>query len=361
MCTRHPPPIPSDHRPDEALLDPLETPSTCEQRLPFEPSHVLGDGISPEPPLSCVFRHSGWARDRKRVYESLKRTRQTVSRIVEFATCGEGIHVYQSMDDPEQYKLAGSTCKDRFCLPCARNRAGLIRANLLEYVANRRVRMVTLTLAANRSSLSARLDELYTAFRALQRNRTWRRTVHGGAYFLEVTYNAQLGSWHTHFHLLTTGKYIDHAWLSHTWHNITEQSFIVHVTLARSPRDVADYATKYVSKPFDATFTRDPNLLDEAVLAFKGRRLCGCFGTWREFRLTATSETDAWVDVGTLDDYLRRALEHDRRAIAVLAKFDQPSVAAALAYLHDRAPPPWQKPPNANLTPYFPGFWDTMV
>jgi hypothetical protein len=82
------------------------------------------------------------------------------------------------------------------------------------------------------------------------------------------------------------------------------------------------YVTKYASKPLNTSFANSPALLDEALRALKGRRLCLTFGSW--YGTPLTDAEDDGLDLETdhsfhrhcpLEDLLQRANRGERDAI----------------------------------------------
>jgi hypothetical protein len=127
--------------------------------------------------------------------------------------------------------------------------------------------------------------------------------------------------------------------LAAAWLKITGDSHIVDIRFVRSPDRVAAYITKYASKPLTGEVARDPDALDEAVTALAGRRLCTTFGLWRGIPLLEPPEDGEWFKLGTLNDFLDRALNGDTYAMDVLAKVDKTRADVALAYACSRSPP----------------------
>jgi hypothetical protein len=292
--------------------------------------------------LSQVFRHSGWAGHRRLVYQSLVRTNQSVGRIVSFSDCGWGTYILKSTDDPPRYRAAGSNCHDRFCNPCATERARIVAQSVIDRLENTRVRFITFTLRHTTQSLVELLDRLYDSFRRIQRTSLWKQNVKGGVAFLEVKYSERSLSWHPHFHVLVEGHYIDRKALQRTWFAITGDSFVVDIRSTGGKPNVARYVTKYASKPLSTTFLYDRHLLDEAVLALHRRRLCMTFGSWRGTPLVDTLPEDAWENIGPLTDWIRRASKGDEDARAILNQISATNTAVCmeLAPIMEPRPPP---------------------
>lgn len=290
------------------------------------------------------FRHSGWARDRRRVYDALRRTKQTLNRLVDFKECGKHAYVFQSVDDPDVYVIGGSTCHDRFCLPCGRERTRVISTNVLDKLENEQARFLTLTLKSSTETLTELLAKLTQHFTALRRSKLWRNKVTGGVAFLEVVWRESTARWHPHFHCLVQGRYIPKDELSRTWHKITGTSYIVDIRIATNAAHVTHYITKYASKPLDHSVLHDPDKLDEAVVALKGKRLCLTFGTWRGVSLTTPLDSGQWVNLGTLTEIIDHAEQGDYGAAQALD-------ALKIEYAPSTRAPPTPDAPCATGSP----------
>jgi len=335
-----------------ASVHPLEISRRTHYEIPPEyatdPSDAYHTSIDPCPSLSTVFRHSGWSRDRDRVYHALRRTRQSASRLSAFARCGSSIRVMQSTENPSCYRLAGSYCHDRVCLPCANARSRTIAMNLVNAIPKGRSRFLTLTLQHENESLVHLLTKLQRSFSRLQKSKLWRARVAGGAAFLEVKRSSLSDSWHVHYHALVVGRYVPQAELSQAWYNITGDSTIVDIRSAGGPEAVSRYITKYASKPINPDFIREPDLLAEAIVALRRRRLCQTFGTLRGVALTDEPTDEAWATVDTLDNLLLRERDGDEEAAKILAVLRSDGLDDARHCLRSRPPPPAR--PTENRT-----------
>ncbi len=269
--------------------------------------------------------HAGWASNREKLYASMIRTGQTPARCDAFAGCCES-GVLQRREIPEsvhtEWRVKASRCHDRMCVPCSRLRTWDIqRALHAKTEAMQKPMLITLTLRSQpKDRLSAKIDELYSAFRELRQSTLWQRSCRGGAAFLELTRGDKGDRWHVHLHLVCDSDYIDQSLLSRAWNLITKGSFRVFL---ERPREGAafSYATKYASKGLDYTLCTTDELLDEAVLALKGRRLAFCFGDWYGTSFAHEIEEDAleqladigggWTTLGEVNDCLAAALGGD--------------------------------------------------
>lgn len=273
----------------EPSLDRLETPGRC-----GPPSCVTVDRTDGSP-TPHAFEHGGWTRRRDAVSAALERTRQSLSRRRRFDGCGSGFWILRSVKNPTVYRLALDRCHDRLCVPCQRARAARITANLAAHLANHPYRLVTLTLRHRTEPLSKSLDRLYAGFRRLRNTADWKKHVHGGIAFLEVTRNERDATWHAHFHVLCEGTYYAVGRLTQNWKRVTGDSTIVDIRLVRNPDSVARYITKYATKDTTCDPLRQPDAFDEYLVATAGRRLIVPFGTWARWNLLANPTDEGWT------------------------------------------------------------------
>lgn len=293
-----------------------------------------------------TFRHTGWQHHRYRVYQSLLRTDAGIDRIWNFTQCGRHSYVVQNPDDPEDYRITGSTCHDRFCLPCANSRASTIAMNVLDHLAAKECRFVTLSLKADDRPLHVLLKEITRCFCKLRTRRLWKKTQVGGVAFIEVKWIRDTGEWNVHLHVLTQGRYMLKRKLSAQWYAITANTYVVDIKFVNDRKHVSRYVSKYASKPLHASVLRDDDALDAAIVAFKGKRLCTTFGSWRGLLLTDHPTESAWDYVDTLSSLIDRGLRGDPEAIRVLNSLGCPDVIV----LPEPRPPPTPRKPRLKAT-----------
>lgn len=277
-------------------LDKPETsdPSTAAHLSSPRYGAIDHDDLAPVTPQESAYRHSCWAADRRRVYAALQRTHQSNRRQQSFANCGSSLWLHKTADD---LCLTSNHCHDRLCLPCNLSR----RARLIESLclvcadAKAPVRFCTLTLKHNHLALSDQIDRLFSCFRLLRRRPWWKKSVQGGAIFLEIKVGKD-GLWHPHFHLLCETHWLDQRELASEWYAVTGDSYLCDVRPMPEPQKRIVYVTKYATKPCDQTVLNFPDKLDEFVCAIKGRRLFQPFGTWKKL---LPADSDA-VDKSTL-------------------------------------------------------------
>jgi hypothetical protein len=235
-------------------------------------------------------------------------------RFHRFQRCGSNAWVIQDRNDHERFAVQANYCRDRFCIPCATNRARIINANLLDLIAEAPTRFITLTIRHRDASLGSEIDRLNAAFQRLRRSDLWIKRVDSWVAFLEVERNQETSTWHPHLHLVTKGKYIDHSQLKAAWMAATGDSFIVDIRLVRNKKTIAQYVTKYVSKPIQKLHQAKHDDLIEAILALKNRKLVRCGGEWTNAELTDSGAVGDWQAVCRL--WWAMTLEREGNPIA---------------------------------------------
>lgn len=314
-------------------VHPLETKPTA--------SAVMESGLlSLDPDLGECWRHSGWAKDRRRIYDAIRATNQSTSRTMAFVSCGSSSHVYRTVDPPYVYRIGGSSCHDRFCLPCARERSAVIADNVHKALLGKPTRFLTLTLKPTCLGLAVQLDRLYECFRMLRKTLVWRKCVAGGCAFLEVIWSDRSQDWHAHLHVLIHGSYLPHDRLKAAWYLVTGDSMIVDIRLVRDERTVGRYITKYVSKPLNQTFLKSPDKLCQVIAAYRNRRTCLTFGDWRGICLTEVETEGNWESIGTLEDFAARLASGDAEAERILATICHDRLPDLLATYESQPRPP---------------------
>lgn len=319
------------------LLEPPET-----KPEPVDP--FVGSELLQPTTLAEIFRHSGWQHNRRLIYDALRRTTQSVSRILSFENCGATAFVFQSIKAPFDYRVGGSSCRDRFCVPCARDRSRVLTTNVLAALAGKPVRFLTLTLKTNDGPLSGQIDRLYRCFTALRARAFWRKRVSGGCAFTEVKWSPRSDGWNVHIHCLLHGLYIPKRDLWRAWWAITGDSMIVDVKLVRDQGIIGRYVTKYVAKPMSDTFANRQPQLDELIRAMVGRRLCITFGDWRGVKLTQQPEPGDWINIGSFHDVLCQAYDGDAESLQAVRYICGDKTDSILAGVPFARPPPTYQP-----------------
>lgn len=314
---------------------PILTPVQAREEDLQTDTREAGTSIQTEKRTAVIFRHSGWQHERRLIAEALTRTEQTDNRCTDFRDCGSHAYVLRNVDDPDEYRIAGSCCRDRFCLPCATERACIISNNVMDLIAGHEIRFVTFTIKTHAEPLTQQLDKLYDSFQALRRRAIWKNGVTGGVAFLELKWSTRGDRWHPHLHCLIEGHWIDRRLLQRAWYEITGDSMVVDIRRPTNVGKVTRYVTTYAGKPFNNTYVNEPDHLDEAIRALKGRKLLVTFGTYRGMSLTQVPTDGTWENVGGLESIIARAARGDLDCLDIMAKITNRD----LTELYARAPP----------------------
>lgn len=190
------------------------------------------------------------------------------------------------------------------------------------------LKFITLTvLNRNGEALRDQLDRLFAGFRQLRRLDVWDNAVRGGAAVCEIK-RTKHDRWHAHMHIIADADFIDQRQLSRAWQACTTDSYIVHIRAVEDTDADVAYTAKYAGKPMESGFWKNPSLLEEAILALRGRRLIVTFGTWyktdpnlddEEGETLFRDDPRRWKPICTVSTLWRRAAAGDWNARRVVA------------------------------------------
>jgi hypothetical protein len=155
----------------------------------------------------------------------------------------------------------------------------------------------------------------------LRRRAKWKATQKGGVFFVEIKRRRGDSSWHVHLHIIAEGLNLSKHWLSTAWHEVTGDSFIVDLSLCDDDAKAAYYAAKYAGKGLHGSCYHEPDVLRAGMLALKGRRLVGKWGTWSELDLDADLLDGEWHGIDTLARLIERAHQDDPEALRIFHFF----------------------------------------
>jgi len=325
-------------RPRRLRRMPTTNATSLEAQETSEHEYRLHEPYPPRPEFSLppitleehVFRHSGWAAHRRRVFAAMIAAGTGRSALHRFANCGSGAVIERSRDG--DYRVRANYCRSRWCKPCAAARAAALADAIRLRLSGRTFRFLTLTLRSSATPLSDQIDRLTRSFRELRRQKLWRETVIGSIAVIELTRSN--GCWHPHLHVLMTGLYVDQKALAERWHAITGDSYIVWIKQVSNPAETVGYVAAYASKGIDASVEADHDALTEAIRSLKGRRLVITTGEFygvekqeepKEREPEINQEYQPyWQPVGTLTALVHRARHGSAEALEILNKLRFP-------------------------------------
>ena len=185
-----------------------------------------------------------------------------------FARCAETGKVH----------VCSNSCRQRWCPICSGSRSNYIVKNIEPWISSLKFpRFLTLTLKHSNAPLKHQIENIYRHFKALRKDKQFKKLVTGGIWFFQVTLSDRSDQWHPHIHCLIQGKYIPHEWIARKWLRITKTSNIVDIRAIKNKTEVAKYVSRYCARP--AQLSKFPlPLRTEIFYALHGRRLCGTWG-----------------------------------------------------------------------------------
>lgn len=195
-----------------------------------------------------------------------------------YQNCGTDTYLYY---DVAERRVVGrsSKCHLRWCPLCSSKRAGAIAAACHDWLmAARNPSFITLTLQHyENESLRNNIARLHQAFKILRRSKTFKQAVFGGIWFFQ-TKRGRDSLWHSHLHIAADSEYIRKSELSDLWQAATGDSKIVDIQRVKSPKKMAAYVARYVSRPMQLQdFSFDDRI--EIITTLHGKRMFGKWGT----------------------------------------------------------------------------------
>lgn len=193
-------------------------------------------------------------------------------------------------------KVVSNSCHLRWCPICAESKKNMISANVREWLSGvRRPKFFTLTVQSSNDPLKVQVDRLYKQFRSFRRHKTIKKHIRGGVWFFQLTWRPKAKQWHPHLHCVLDADYISQRILSQEWLQTTGNSFVVDIRAIRDTTKAVNDIARYSSRPcslakFKGLETKD--IYD----CFRGKRLCGSFGTGKSvlLRPKKTDEANQW-------------------------------------------------------------------
>lgn len=269
--------------------------------------------------------HARYHDERMAVFDALAYTDDPdlERRSMNICRCCRFPSVYVQDDGTPSVHL--SRCRDRLCPLCsnARSRESSSRVHAIVQSMDA-PRFMTLTMPHSSDPLAFQLGVLMESFRALRNEPEWKKTVKGGVWSLELTFNKERSEWHPHIHIIFDGYYFPQPTLKALWSAIHGENVIVDVRAVSSAKVAASYIAKYVSKVVDLEQWGEEQIVEYAE-AMHRRRTIHTFGSCHG-RTAEADPDDAGpppstktVGVWVIRLRMRRGDEEARRAAVALA------------------------------------------
>jgi len=137
--------------------------------------------------------------------------------------------------------------------------------------------------------LKQELSHLMESYRKFRRSPGHRVNVLGGAYSIEIKYNATTRRWHPHLHVLYDGPWWAHRQIKELWRQASDGSDIVWITPAH--KEHARYLAKYAGKP-DEIDRWPAEAIREYARAVHGLRMVQTFGSLHNVKLNDSDKPE---------------------------------------------------------------------
>lgn len=199
--------------------------------------------------------------------------------------CGETYWWIRNPENPNDWKLIVWFCNRHGCSDCATRRSKRHGRAVFEYVGERPCHHLILTIARDHAPLRSLLDHLRRSFRTLNRRPMWKRSIIGGIWFLDCTYDENADKWGPHLHLIVEAESTP-PWITAAWWEITGDSWVTEVRQLEEGTRSRAGSIFYASKVAYTQFAHNESAMSEYLQAVKGKRKCQPFGKWyRSLRL----------------------------------------------------------------------------
>jgi hypothetical protein len=200
-----------------------------------------------------------------------------------------------------QVKIMSNSCRLRWCPICSKARSAFLIMQVHEWLRKvRRPKFMTLTMKHTNADLEHQIKWLYKHFRQFRMRKIFRKKMHGGIWFFQLKRSKETNEWHPHLHCVIDAEYIPQDILSKEWKAQTGTSSIVDIRAVRSVQKVAEYVSRYCSRPAKLTDFNEKESI-EIHRVFHGRRLCGTWGSGRKISLRPPKCEDKmqWERIGS--------------------------------------------------------------
>jgi len=197
-------------------------------------------------------------------------------------------------------RIAAKQCRLRWCYHCSESRQQFITQAIAPWWNNAPLpKLLTVTVRHSDDPLDEQIEFLYKSFVKLRNRKLCKDAIKGGIWFFQVTWNKKTEQWHPHIHALIDSNYIDHAELKVAWKKITQGSTIVHIRAVHNPDKTLSHNARYAARP-SALLNLPEERWPEMYDAFKGKRICGTWGSAKEISLRPAKPDDStkWESIG---------------------------------------------------------------
>lgn len=235
-----------------------------------------------------------------------------------------------------EVRIASKRCHLRWCPLCLRVKRYIITQSVSAWLKSIvKPKFFTFTLRSSDDPLGVQIDRLYRYFRNIRRWPYWKKTVKGGVWFFQITFNKLRQQWHPHIHCLMDSEFFPQALLSEMWLTVTGSSDVVDVRAVKNQKEAADYVARYASCPTDLC-KLDLERGLECALSLEHRRVYGKFGTGSDVQMSPKKCEDyyQWEELFSFS-----AVYNHRKTEPILLKIWQSWKTGTPCYVAGPDPP----------------------
>ena len=212
----------------------------------------------------------------RELVKTLQQTEHHAHLAYRVAECHHSFH-HRRCDQNHDWAEAENSCSVRVCPHDSRRRSLILAGRLEKFLVGQEGLRYAVFAERNTANLEAGIASLWEAWTRLRRSVRWKRYVKGCIVALEVTRNAEEGTWHPHLNVLMQGDYFPFEELNQAWVAATDgngQTSFIRAADLGTVRELIKYVTKL------ADLLVNPKALDEFLTAVFRRRLVRSYGTF---------------------------------------------------------------------------------
>ncbi|HZC23341.1 MAG TPA: protein rep [Candidatus Binatia bacterium] len=207
---------------------------------------------------------------------TLEQTEKHSHLVPKVAKCHRSFRHWRC-ENNHDWAEAENSCSVRVCPHCAYRRTLVLAERMERFTLGKAGLRYAVLAERNTDDLRAGVKSLWESWTRLRRSVRWKKHVQGCVVALEVTYNADEGTWHPHLNVLMEGEYFPFEELNRAWIEATEhrgRTSFIRAADEGTVRELIKYVTKI------ADLLDDANALDEFLTAIERRRLVRTYGTF---------------------------------------------------------------------------------
>jgi ribosomal protein S27AE len=208
--------------------------------------------------------------------ETLGQTEKHNHLVPKVARCHRSFRHWRC-ENNHNWAEAENSCSVRVCPHCAYRRTMVLAGRMERFTLGKDGLRYAVLAERNTGDLREGVKLLWESWTRLRRSVRWKKYVKGCVVALEVTYNADGGTWHPHLNVLMEGQFFPFEELNQAWIEATQhrgRTSFIRAADEGTIRELIKYVTKI------ADLLDDAGALDEFLTAIERRRLVRTYGSF---------------------------------------------------------------------------------